>query len=63
MEFFRELILTRRGVWYRYYEEGNPKRISPRSYYAGEHVGWVAGLGVGFTFGIMTVCAFIGWVL
>lgn len=35
---------------------GKVIRISPRSYYAGVDFGWITGLVVGFTFGVLTMC-------
>ena len=35
-------------------------RISPRSFRAGEHCGFVCGLGAGFVFGVMFLAAAFG---
>lgn len=63
MERLRELSITARGLWYRYYEESasvHPRRISPASYRAGVEVGWLSGLSVGFVFGMMFLAAVLG---
>lgn len=66
MERLTEFAISGRGVLYRHWEADSnvhPKRISPKSYYAGERVGWINGLGVGFGFGVLFLSFVFGFCL
>ena len=62
METFKEIILTRSGLWYRRYERNAPvhKRISPQSYRAGQQVGIMTGFISGCVLCLMAACLALG---
>lgn len=43
-----------------YIEDVRIVRISPRSFYQGERIGFYSGLAIGFVVGIMFICLALG---
>jgi hypothetical protein len=63
METFKEVVLTGQGFWWRHYTQGEPKRISPRSYRQGFDVGMMAGATLAGVGCLMLACVVVGWCL